>query len=713
MLYLLKGSRVREYHQQNVALLGAPEGEMLDISYALRWVQDGLEPASGEGCVIVLADTPWDDFVPVRFAVVRHVGMSGERLDLRVELGPRITPLGRSLLNAMWAGRSDEDRPGRVFLFTDDNPDLAVPRSLAENDEAWRASVDALAGNGFYERSTFARVVRVVDDNGDLVERERSVPVGTRLSVELELRTPHPMEGEVTVLGDADPPGAVQVERVPARPTGTVSVPMRVTADGDFKVALRILPEPLRSSRPVVRGAARIVAATAPPEGHESSGRSAPAVDVAALVVRLERDSNMDASAWVALYEDVLLRWSPADPVLLEAYARHSYDAGRFDTAIAALERIGTTRTPDGDYLLLLSSLRSGRPSQYEDLVHRIDLNVDDRFRELLDATAAASEDVWRTLMGLLPHGLLGDEKSLRFLERARAHVRTADGVLQLAELLAYSDTEAATDAILDTWPEPGSAPSKAVELLLTFDRRVNRIGPYVQTEIERLAATAQWGTLDKVVAQSQTLPERERCAALRAAATPMLRSEVIDVRQRGFALLVDTIDASLRLGDIDTAVEAAWALSEGGAGLDSEYRDLASERVAVVRAAVEQSEVFREYQRAKEHARDGRLRTRCGGWVLHVFGGKQAEWMPEIKAATGAREVRWHETEKAKSPTIEWADGLRADKDMVIVITDRIGHAASGSIKDRCAALGVIHVPSRLSRHAVLDDLDAALRSG
>ena len=55
-LFLVKSSRVREYHQQNLAIMAAADGETFDISYSRRWVEPGLVVAPGDGACIVFAD---------------------------------------------------------------------------------------------------------------------------------------------------------------------------------------------------------------------------------------------------------------------------------------------------------------------------------------------------------------------------------------------------------------------------------------------------------------------------------------------------------------------------------------------------------------------------------------------------------------------------------------------------------------------------------
>ena len=144
VLFFLKGSRVREYQKENLAILAAPEGELVDISYSRRWVTPGVRVPVGEGGVIVFADSPYEHFVPVRFAVVRDVEDTDERIRITVRLGPFVCCDDPGALDARWPNRPAPDRPGLRFLVEDDNPGLFTPSGPADIDAAWRTAVDGL-----------------------------------------------------------------------------------------------------------------------------------------------------------------------------------------------------------------------------------------------------------------------------------------------------------------------------------------------------------------------------------------------------------------------------------------------------------------------------------------------------------------------------------------------------------------------------------------
>ncbi len=705
MLYLLKGSRIREYHQQNLWILGAPERATVEISYAHNWIEPGLAARPGDGCVILFGDSPYDSLVPVRFATLETVHEQPGRQALTVRLGPYVAPGGGDSLTGLLAGRPADRRPGKVFLFADDNPGLTHAASLDEEEAAWRSIVDALGANGYFGRSVFARTLAVVDGDGVPIDDGRAVPAGEEVLVRLEVRTPNPPDEPVRVLAESDPPGLAELARpVEAPATGTVDVPLRPQAEGTARVALRFLPEPLRSSRPELTLEVGPPLTPAPVVDEHAAPSAS---EVARLVVRLEREARLAAGTWIGLFEDIFLTWAPDDHTVLEAYARHCYDEGRFDDAVAALGRIAQ-RGPQADRLLLLASLRARRTLAVGAMVDRIDFNAEELFAELLAALEDAPEDLWVQLLGLLPNDVLGDEKSLRFLEGARRHVTTEHAVLEVAEMIAFHDAEQAADVLMERWPEPSSAPEPAIKKLVELAERRNRLGPYLLAAVDAAARAGTWARVGQVADVARTtLADADRHGVEAAAARALLSADHGPIRERGFDLLLVAIDTAQRAGDLDAAIDYATSATafaeQRGEAL---FRGSADEVRRAVEEAIEKTALFREYRRASADVRNARLRAAYGGRTIHLVGGKRTDWADDVRDVTGAA-VEWHETEKRRSPTIDWADGLQADRDVVVVITDMIGHDVTTKLRTHCAAKGVRYLHGALGREAVLTALD------
>lgn len=495
MLYLLKGSRVREYHQQNVAILGAPEGEVVEVAYNRRWVQPGLAVEPGAGCAIVFADSPYDYFVPVRFAVLDAVDETDARVAVSCRLGPFVRSGALEPLNERWTDPALPVRPGKQhFLFEDANPGLIGPQSLAQADEAWQAAVDALRGNGFFERTSVARLRAMVDETGLDLDASHSVPVGSIVQARLEVRSPFLGDEQLELLLDVEPRGAVELLGAAVVPAnGEADLQLQVTAAGPLSVGLAFGHEPLLSSRPRFSLTAeparrRAAAEVGRPETVDVGG-------LRSLTARLRRDADIDDATWFGLYQDVFLAWAPDDPVLLASYARHAYDVQDYGECYRALGKV-PQRLPDDDYLYLLATLRTGREGSLADLIQRIDLKEEGRFEQFLAALDGIPEAPLHELLRLLPNQLLGEDKTVRFLERAWKLVLDVDLACRIAEQAAYADPERGAGLLLDRWPDPETTPERALALVLDWEARASRLGPYVDTAVARAMAANRWDDL-------------------------------------------------------------------------------------------------------------------------------------------------------------------------------------------------------------------------
>lgn len=708
MLYLLKASRIAEYHQQNVAILGADEHVKFTVRYGHRWVQPDLSVAVGDGCVIVFSDSPYQEFVPVRFAKVTRFESLPDLVEIEVSLGPWVHADDRAVLTRAWSGRSDPQRPGSQFLFSDENPGLRSPSSPDELEAAWRAAVNGLSGNQFYARSVIARLRQLVLDDGTPIDDETPVHAGDTIRAVVDLVSPTITDESVRAVADFQPAGAAEIRadsvvHVPGRS----EIPIRLLAPGESRIRVRFLPDPLLSSRPAFTLTARVPedATAAPAIGDGAAPR------LARLVARLERDARLTDSLWIGLYEDVLLDWAPRDTVLTERYAGHLVTAGDFAKAARVLRAL-TDRSTDGDHMLLIASIRAGEPFDAAELLPRIDLTADGPFGELLQALDSAHGAVWQQVLDLLPHRLLGDDKSHSLLLAARDHVRDAEYSYLIAEGLALQDREAASNFLLRQWTDPESTPPKVVELLLELDANRAHLLPYVDALLAELGGNERWNELENVLARARKeLRDHDRYLATARGARQMIRSTVRDVADRGFELTLEASHEACALGDLDTALRAATiARAYALRRKDSDLEGFSKELVDSIETAILQTEVFRQY---KEAGQDQKARRR-GEWLrgkrLHVVGGQEPEWSDAIRVECGLAEIRWHASEKHKAPPLDWANSLDPSRDVVVCVTSHIGHSTSGPLKDICTKRNVAYVPAELGKQSVLAALaDAA----
>lgn len=709
MLYLLKGSRVAEYRRENIDILSRPEGDSFTVTYSRRWVEGGLTVASGDGGVIVFADSPYKRFVPVRFCVIDEVEDEPHKITVRGHLGPFIDAAGRSLLSERWSERTGEDRPGLRFLFTDEDPGLRAPTTPDGHNEAWRAVVDELGSNPYFAKLTAARILRVRDAEGVERDRDEPVDVGETLTMEIELRTPaHEIDAVEPAL-DADPRGAAElIDPQPLPASGLASVMIRPVTAGALVVRVSLKPEPLHSCRlPLHVVAVQAATTIRPPSEPVARDDGAPAIDVRALLNHLRRDGHLEPVAWVHLHEDVLLRARPDDPDLLGDYAQHCYDAGEFAKAHAALNRL-PDRTPEQSTLLLLASLRSGRDADLEHLLKTSDFSGDPAYPQFLDALVGAPAGTIHRVLNLLLDDLVADEKLMTAASKVWPKVSSVEVACRVAEKIAYLDPEMGARLLFERWPNAATAPDQPIDLLLDWNIDPRRLTAYAEARIDRAADQGDWDTVIALVAKLRSQPGANVQVRALSTAGRYLLAAGGEPAERGFEVLCEAATTACFLGRIDdAAADLAVLQAATTKSTASELRQAVEEVRAAVDAAVESSDELKRWEAMRLATEYDRLRERYEGKVVHAVGGHEPDWTGEVAANLALAKLKWHETEKKGSNNTDWVDGLPADA-TVVIMTDFMGHAISGPVRDKCRRSGVDCRFGTASVRGLLDALDA-----
>lgn len=192
MLYLVKGSRVREYRRQNIDVLSAPEKSPFVVTYGARWIADGVEIAPGSSSVLVFADSPYERFVPVRFFTIDDVEIADGRTRLAGRLGAFVCAQDREVLSRTWSAidPSDPNKPGRHrFVVTDAAHGIYAPQSPRAHLDAWRQAVADLASNPFFEDTTILRLASASVAGREIDAHDR-VNVGDTVRLNIEALTP-------------------------------------------------------------------------------------------------------------------------------------------------------------------------------------------------------------------------------------------------------------------------------------------------------------------------------------------------------------------------------------------------------------------------------------------------------------------------------------------------------------------------------------------
>jgi hypothetical protein len=722
VLYLIKASRVQEYHQQNVAILGAPDDEVISITYSETWITPGVAMTAGMACVIVFADTPYSSFVPVRFGVLEQVTVVDTRTTVEVKLKAFVRPGGAEALNQLWQRFDAEDgnRPGRRFVVEDDNPELKQPQSHDEQEEAWRSVVDGLKTNGFFARSTFARVVRTMDDQGGEIDFRAPVRVGSTLGFEVEVRSVSDSDEEIRFYVDAEPSGSVIVDSSSTLPAnGMAQVRFTPVLQGNIRARFRLFPEPLKSSQPTVEltvlppAPAQVVhevVHVAAPAGGQAQGVARE--DVELLINRLKRDAELDPEVWLGLYEDVFLRWHPEDPEMLSAYSRLAYRLGRYRESLQALRKIDD-RHPEDEAIFFFAALREGERFDLS-VIERVDLDAESTFNELLVALDGVEASMLERVGKVLVEDVLGDANLERFAGAVFDRIPNLEFALHLVEQVGYRvDFEAAGLLLISRWPRPSAAPAEVIDLLLDWKVQRNKLVPYVERALSDAEDRRDWARIAEISGLAREMfSERltwNRICLL--AGSMLLDSGDLGAGVNGFNLVADVTTSSLGAGDLDTASRyAAVLIGYAEMRSDEGLRPRAEAQLAGVAAALENSRELKDWYSMQQDQTIKRLKQKLSGQVLHLVGDRQQPWKSDLEISLGLREVRWHESEKNRGVNHDWENALDPERDFVVVLWERVGHPMYTPLKDRCDRLGVTILESRTSKKDVIAGLDRVI---
>ncbi|MCB0991633.1 MAG: hypothetical protein KDB16_11680, partial [Acidimicrobiales bacterium] len=487
VLFLVKSSRVREYHQQNLAILAAPDGANFEISYNRRWIQPGLAVAVGDGACIVFADSPYRDFEPIRWAVVERVDESTEKITLGIRVGS--FTLGTERLTEQWradadadydAGRKETDKTRPYFLFSEPNPGLRNPNGWDEASAAWRDVRSRLDRNGFFDGSRFARLSRVETVEGLPIEPGGTVQVGTRLFAHLDIAAaakPEAIVIESTPSGWAQLDGEITINDDSAR------VPLQVLASGNGTLRLNLMPEPMRSCRPAItlNAISDVATSTA------SSPSSVDAASVHRLVTALERTSALADDAWIDILQQHLIPMGGEDDRLLLNLAERCYNAGRLEETIASVAKMSQA-TPRSELLQLAASARLGSSTIDGSAFGRVPLEDHASLSLLISALAASPSAVVHELAPELWSNHLGLERVADLIDAVWGRIDDASIAAHAAELRGYSDMAAARRLITTRWPDPETIENAPLRTLIEDLGLTDETAPYLHRWIRVLA---------------------------------------------------------------------------------------------------------------------------------------------------------------------------------------------------------------------------------
>ncbi|HEX7050823.1 MAG TPA: hypothetical protein VF188_11515, partial [Longimicrobiales bacterium] len=187
-IYVCKAARRPRYRHENLHLLAAERGRVVEAAYNPMWVapellEDDAAIPRGAPVVFLFTDRPYTRLVPVRQGEVLDVERAELMLRLRVLLRGWIGAPGGDVAAFTRAVReaSGGEVPGEKFVFRK-RDDVEFERFFDDReDEGWRRAVDAVldmsraAEGDPYRGSVFFRPLGL--RAGDALHASRRVPL--------------------------------------------------------------------------------------------------------------------------------------------------------------------------------------------------------------------------------------------------------------------------------------------------------------------------------------------------------------------------------------------------------------------------------------------------------------------------------------------------------------------------------------------------------
>jgi hypothetical protein len=711
-LYLFKSARRPLYRKENLHLLAAERGSIVELAYNRMWVAphffDATSIPRGTHVNILFTERPYDFFVPVRDAEVVEVVADELMLRLRVVLHSWIGIEDRDLADFTRLVKATDPTlaPGTKFVVPKRDGVELRPYYDEREDEGWRRVVDrvlelsARTDEQPYRRSVFFRAagLRI----GDELHVARRVPLepGRDATLLLRFYNPHLSDADVEQLAlqVLAPPDVLEAHFAERFPTA-----------GDVEVALRTLgPDPSLTLQ-IGPGAAQHTSITERFSTRAARSRAAssrPAVvkhDLLRVCDLVLRDGANAADPLEVI--DAFERLLPDEPRVLERKACLLAARGREAEAFRILRALDPETMGDGARLLRfrLLAAHDAATGAVAELV-LLDLLAEARFERLLDVLADMPA---RPLAVILPR--LAEElpvEQLRALvERLGGRLESPDAIADLAWSIAYASGDG-------RW---------AYSWLHERQATLHLTDPVVADAMIELAEVAgiPEGDPDLVDAASHrllNLIEAGRIDDARARLTRLARtltgeararlySDVADRLERHRAadeaahLLVELAEHALAAGDLDAAsdaVERANGVWTRAARSGEEAPAWLHDCVTRVTDAWKRCGELAEWRRSADEKLEAELRARyLNGRLLIAGGVRQPQIVERLEQATGAK-VDWAESFRTEVADLDGyaarlANGTYA---AVLHLWRKTGHGTGDRLKGAAEGAGALWLP-------------------
>jgi len=715
-LYLFKAARRPLHLKENLNILAAERGSIVEVAYNQMWVapefftKDSIPP--GTRVFFVYADRPYTLFVPVRQGEVVAAAWEEPLLRLRI------------LLHS-WVGLEDHDLATFTELVKETNPGRAPGSRSAKfvlpklddvplasyfdhrEDEGWRRTIDNIlalsqtSGDNPYRASVFFRPLGV-RANGELHQARRlPVDAGSNASLALRFYNPHLAEDDVAlhelqVLTSAD-----AVADAPGRfpLVGDVEIPFEVVGD-DPELTISIGPTPAAHTSITERFLTH---------GHESRVQIAPApagdvqrTELVALFDVVWRNAHFDPGDDLDVL-DAFQRILPGEQRIAERRALLLAKRGRDDEAWLILRELNPETLGDAARLLLfrLTLLRETVENALQ-RVASLALTAEGRFDAFLDTLARLDGGLAGRLLPKLIEDAPADQLP-QLIDRVGQNVASPDAAAEIALALycASGDATWAYTYLRDRGRQLRSESEKMTDVLL----ELATAGASLRNDDELFEDAAR--RITNLIAQDRIDEAR---SWLTKAADTLSRAEQDRLYHRvadrfidknryddAIAILVERAHRACAHGDLVEATEAIqrargiWACAPAGRNGEPAPDWLETEIRRVERAWEACADLV-EWKKSDELRTRELLRARYLNQRILIAGGiRRQEWLERIQELTGAK--------------VDWANAYRDETDDLNAFAERIrnrhykavvhywqksGHELGDRIGPACEAAGV-----------------------
>lgn len=693
LVYLIKSSRLSEYHSQNVEILSANENEVFEISYTNRWIADDVTLEPGMGCVIVFADSPYTEFVPVRFATIESVVEHEGRWNLSVKVRSFIGGDSSERLTKLWNEIPAEtvNRPGSKFVLVSDDLHFVHTASLKDEINAWRTVVEKLSTNGYFKNSVIARLLSIETRDGKPIDGNIRIRVGDEAVARLLTLVPD-RSSSVRTYVECEPGNIIRSEEVAANDEGIVEVPLVARENGSADITIRFFPNPSRSSKISTHlSVAKTTAGETPDE--ESKSLNGDNVDLFKLMEKILRISADRQSASFEIAAS-FFEFAPNNYRVRGKFADIAFERKSYEDVIEALEPL-SERLPQQDYQLVIASLVLKRKFDIN-LLGSMDLERDENFQNLISHLKESNPALIAQSLKYLTELVLSDDRHIYAFTQLFGKLTDTRQAMEFAQNAVFADPGAVISTIVQRWPDPRTAPARELiaNELAGWKSRCSGQDPWIQfylrTRIEENAFQVLIAESDDLM---DLVDESTRIQLEWEVAHCLMKCPDSSVRHEGFnkgSLNITKLETERDLLLAVERLEVMEALAKGH--FDTEYAESFKERIQNIKKQIEESEDYAEFIAFRNQTAYTKLSSKLSGIRIHVVGGIQQQWKDEVESGLNLKELRWHESEAKGMIDHDWVDDV-SEPDIIVVITARIGHALSEPIRAKCRTRKITHI--------------------